>query len=136
MKKGSQLVLKTVKAIAAGNYPSVPQPAGIEIKHAPKIFKETCQINWSQSTTQVINFVRGLSPSPAAWTSLNGKVYKIFKVQNSKFEIQNSAIGEFKTDNKTYLYIKTSDGWVSITEFQPEGKKRMTVEEFFRGNKI
>lgn len=137
MKKGSQLVLKTVKAIEAGNYPSVPQPQGIEIKHAPKIFKETCQINWSQSTTQVINFVRGLSPYPAAWTSLNEKVYKIFKIQNSQFTTQNSGlIGDFKTDNKTYLYIKTSDGWVSIIEFQPEGKKRMTVEEFFRGNKI
>ena len=137
MKRGSQLVLKTVKAIEAGNYPSVPQPQGIEIKHAPKIFKETCEINWNQPANKVVNFVRGLSPYPAAWTSFNEKVYKIFKIQNSTFEIRDSSlIGDFKTDNKTYLYVKTSDGWISILEFQPEGKKRMPIEEFFRGNKL
>src|SRR5689334_10217937 len=73
MKKGSQLVLKTVKAIEAGNYPSTPQPQGIEIKHAPKIFKETCEINWNQPSKKIVDFVRGLSPYPAAWTILNGK---------------------------------------------------------------
>ncbi|HEY8938012.1 MAG TPA: methionyl-tRNA formyltransferase, partial [Cyclobacteriaceae bacterium] len=66
MKNGAQLVLKTVKAIEAGTYPSVPQPHDVEIKHAPKIFKETCQINWNQSAEQIRNFVRGLSPYPAA----------------------------------------------------------------------
>ena len=136
MKLGSQLVLKTVKAIEAGDYPSLPQPQGIEIKHAPKIFKETCQINWNQSATQIINFVRGLSPYPGAWTSLNGKTYKIFKCERSTVDSGQPAVDEFKTDNKTYLRLKTSDGWISILDFQPEGKKRMTVEEFFRGNKI
>lgn len=137
MKKGSQLVLKTVNAIEAGDYPSVPQPKGIEIKHAPKIFKETCQINWNQSTTQIINFVRGLSPYPGAWTILNEKTYKVFKIQHSTFKNQKSKLtGEFETDNKNYLYVKASDGWVSVIEFQPEGKKRMSVEEFFRGNKL
>jgi methionyl-tRNA formyltransferase len=137
MHKGAQLVLKTVKAIEANNYPSTPQPQGIEIKHAPKIFKETCEINWNQPSQQIVNFVRGLSPYPAAWTVLNGKTFKVFKVRisNSEFRISNLT-GEVKTDNKTYLDIQTSDGWVSILEFQPEGKKRMTVEEFFRGNKL
>jgi methionyl-tRNA formyltransferase len=137
MKKGSRLVLKTVKAIEADDYPSVPQPKGIEIKHAPKIFKETCQINWNQTSEQIANFVRGLSPYPGAWTSINQKVYKIFKIHNSQFTVHNSGtIGEFKTDNKTYLYVNVSDGWISIIDFQPEGKKRMSVEEFFRGNKL
>jgi methionyl-tRNA formyltransferase len=143
MKRGSQLVLKTVKAIEADNYPSVPQPKGIEIKHAPKIFKETCEINWNQPTTQIINFVRGLSPYPAAWTNLSGKTYKIFRCERSTghgpqstVDSGQSTVDVFKTDNKTYLYVKTSDGWISILEFQPEGKKRMTIEEFFRGNKI
>lgn len=135
MKKGSQLVLKTVKAIEAGIYPSLPQSSDIETKHAPKIFKETCQINWNQSTTQIINFVRGLSPYPAAWTVLDGKTYKIFKCQSAVAD-RPSTVGQLETDNKTYLYVKTLDGWISILEFQPEGKKRMTVEEFFRGNKI
>lgn len=136
MTHGAQLVLKTVRAIEAGNYPSVPQPEQVEIKHAPKIFKETCQVNWNQSSKKIINFVRGLSPYPAAWTMLNEKTYKIYKTTHSEIKNSDSPPGEFKTDNKTYLYIRSSDGWISILEFQPEGKKRMTVEEYFRGNKI
>lgn len=136
MKKGAQLVLKTVKAIESDNYPSSPQPQEVEIKHAPKIFKETCQINWNQSTTQIINFVRGLSPYPGAWTVLNGKTFKIFKCTRATVDSRQSTVGQLETDNKSYLYVKASDGWISIMEFQPEGKKRMTVEEFFRGNKI
>jgi methionyl-tRNA formyltransferase len=137
MNKGAHLVLRTVRAIEEGNYPALPQPENITIKHAPKIFKETCEINWNQTSQQIVNFVRGLSPYPAAWTVLNGRTFKIFKVgiSNSEFRISN-APGELDTDNKTYLSIRSSDGWVSILEFQPEGKKRMMVEEFFRGNKI
>ena len=137
MNKGAKLVLKTVRAIEEGNYPSVPQSENVEIKHAPKIFKETCEINWNQSSQQIINFVRGLSPYPAAWTVLNGKTFKVFKVRISNFEFRTSdSAGEVSTDNKTYLNVRASDGWVSILEFQPEGKKRMLVEEFFRGNKV
>lgn len=136
MKTGSQLVLKTVKAIEAGDYPSLPQPQGVEIKHAPKIFKETCEINWNQPSKKIIDFVRGLSPYPGAWTVLNGKTYKVFNCSQSTIGSRQSAVGGFDTDNKTYLRIKTLDGVVSIIEFQPEGKKRMTVEEFFRGNKL
>jgi methionyl-tRNA formyltransferase len=136
MQKGAGLVLKTVKAIEADNYPSEPQPQHIEIKHAPKIFKETCEINWNQSTKKIIDFVRGLSPYPAAWTKLNDKVYKIFKCSAVNGQQLTVDSGLLTTDNKTYLHIKSSDGLVSIEEFQPEGKKRMTVVDFFRGNKI
>lgn len=143
MHKGAALVLKTVQTIEQGDYPSVPQATSSEVKHAPKIFKETCQINWNQSTEQVRNFVRGLSPYPGAWAIFNGRTFKIFKIKNitdrdagSILDKQNIAVGEFQTDNKTYLAVKTFDGWVSIDEFQPEGKKRMNVQEYFRGNKI
>jgi methionyl-tRNA formyltransferase len=136
MQKGAGLVLKTVKAIEADNYLSEPQPQHIEIKHAPKIFKETCEINWNQSTKKIIDFVRGLSPYPAAWTKLNDKVYKIFKCSAVNGQQLTVDSGLLTTDNKTYLHIKSSDGLVSIEEFQPEGKKRMTVVDFFRGNKI
>lgn len=137
MHKGAQLVLKTVKAIELGDYPSVPQPQGIDIKHAPKIFKETCEINWNQPSEKIRNFVRGLNPYPAAWTVLNGKVFKVFKLQHTILNTQRVALtGEVDTDNKNYLYIKTADGWISIEELQPEGKKRMTIQEFFRGNKL
>lgn len=137
MHKGAQLVLKTVKAIGAGDYPSQPQDEAGEIKHAPKIFKETCEINWNQSSESVRNFVRGLSPYPAAWTTLNGKVYKLFKVRSSpEGHTTTVSPGEYRTDHKSFLEVKTQDGWISVLEFQPEGKKKMNVEEYFRGNKI
>ncbi len=136
MNKGATLVLKTVKAIELGNYPSQPQAESSEIKHAPKIFKETCQINWNQPSEQVRNFVRGLSPYPAAWTLIGGKTFKIFRCRHATANSEMTSTGEFITDNKTYLYFKTSDGLLSIDEFQPEGKKRMNIQEFFRGNKL
>jgi methionyl-tRNA formyltransferase len=136
MKKGAQLVLKTVRAIESGNYPSLPQEENLTIKHAPKIFKETCEINWDQPARQVRNFVRGLSPYPSAWTILAAKNYKIFEVSISDYQRTEGYPGFIHTDNKNYLYIKTSDGWISIEELQPEGKRKMNIKEFFRGNKI
>lgn len=136
MNKGGELVLKTVRSIEAGNYPSVPQPTDIEIKHAPKIFKETCQIDWNKTSEQIRNFVRGLSPYPAAWGIINDKTFKIFKVSVADKKNGETTVGLPDTDNKNYLYIRTSDGWISIDELQPEGKRRMTIQDFFRGNKL
>jgi len=135
MTKGGQLVLKTVQSIEAGEFPSLPQTEHTEVKHAPKIFKETCEINWNQSSEQVRNFVRGLSPYPTAWTILNGKNYKIYKISSVAFN-KESRPGEFTTDNKDYLYVKTANGWISVDELQPEGKRKMPVQDFLRGNKI
>lgn len=136
MIKGSELVLKTVRRIEEGNYTASPQIMSADLKHAPKIFRETCEINWAQPAESVRNFVRGLSPYPAAWTTIpGGKVCKVFAtsvVKNSDASVNN----DFRTDNKTYLHFKASDGWISIDELQPEGKKRMTIQDFFRGNKI
>lgn len=134
-RKGAELVLKTVKAIEEKNYPAMPQPEDTNVKHAPKIFKETCEIQWNKPSKDVRNFVRGLSPYPAAWTTLFKKVFKVFKVSIPSDQSLSSN-DSFRTDNKSYLYVKTSDGWVSIEELQPEGKKRMTIQEFFRGNKL
>jgi methionyl-tRNA formyltransferase len=140
MNKGAQLVLKTVTAIESGDFPSLPQTTEIEIKHAPKIFKETCEINWNQTSEQIRNFVRGLSPYPAAWTKINDKVFKVFKCRSMVDGPLSMAIDygplTIATDNKTFLNIKTGDGWLGIEELQPEGKKRMKIEDFFRGNKI
>ncbi len=135
MHKGAKLVLKTVKAIEAGDYPVLPQTTSEEIKHAPKIFKETCEINWNQPAKKVVDFVRGLSPYPGAWTVLNGKTFKIFNCEPTVISRPSTAdIGQWTVDSG--LKIKASDGWVNVLEFQPEGKKRMQVEEFLRGNKI
>ena len=137
MTKGANLVLKTVNAIASGDAPSHPQQENLETKHAPKIFKETCKINWDDTSQNIINKIRGLSPYPAAWTILNGKQYKLFKTKLASSSLSNPpSPGEWVTDNKTYLYIKSSDGWVAIKELQPEGKKKMNIQDFFRGNKL
>lgn len=77
--------------------------------------------------------MRGLNPYPAAWAKINGKTFKVFKVSTAKGPNSEEA---FVTDQKNYLYFKTKDGWASIEELQPEGKKRMGIKEFFRGNKI
>lgn len=134
MNKGARLVLKTVQAIANKKYTSTPQQQ-TSGKHAPKIFKETCEIKWEQKTSAVINFVRGLSPYPSAWTTINGKIFKVHKVSGTSSSGDTNP-GDYKTDSKKYLHIRTSDGWISIDELQLEGKKKMTIEEFFRGNKL
>ena len=144
MHKGAGLVLKTVQKIEMSEVKTSPQHTKGEIKTAPKIFKENCEINWNTSAEQIINFTRGLSPYPAAWTMLNGKHYKIFKTKKISLGSldarhmmpDNKSAGKIKTDNKTYLYIRTSDEWIAIEELQAEGKKRMNIGEFFRGNKI
>jgi len=134
MIKGAALVLKTVQTIANDKVTTSPQIESGEIHHPPKIFKETCRIDWHQPSQQIVNFVRGLSPYPAAWTIINDKNYKIYKVKTVLEK--PSSENKFVTDNKTYLYIKALDGWVSIEELQPEGKKRMTIGDFFRGNQL
>lgn len=136
MNKGARLVLKTVQAIQSGNYPSVPQPGEVQVKHAPKIFKETCKIEWNQPAEHVRNFVRGLCPYPAAWTAIGGKNFKIYRTTAVSENTSTGQAGDLITDNKNYLYFKTLDGWISVEELQPEGKKRMNILDFFRGNKL
>ena len=135
MHKGADLVVKTVAAVGGGDYPQTPQQQSQPLKTAPKIFKETCEINWQQPATNVHNFVRGLSPYPAAWTTLNGKMCKIFKTAIVHQDMPPTD-ETYKTDNKTYLHFKTTTGWIAIEELQLENKKRMTIDEFLRGYKI
>ncbi|MBP7533678.1 MAG: methionyl-tRNA formyltransferase [Chitinophagales bacterium] len=135
MDIGAKLVLKTVQAIEAGNCTTQPQPNLPDLRPAPKIFTETCRINWQQPTAQVYNFVRGLSPYPAAFTTLHDKILKIYQAKPI-IEMYNQTAGTFVTDQKTYLHIATADGWIEVLELQMEGKKRMGVQEFLRGNKV
>lgn len=135
MVKGADLVLKTVKAIGNGTATALPQMETSVLKHAPKIFRETCEIKWDQPRQVVRNFIRGLNPFPTAWTILRGKSYKIFRshVDDSK---ALGLPGEIDTDEKTFLRVMCSDGWLQIDELQPEGKRKMNVQDFFRGNKL
>jgi methionyl-tRNA formyltransferase len=141
MHKGSRLVLKTVEAIARNEYSLKPQnDKGVELKSAPKIHRETCKIDWNQSAEQIRNFVRGLSPYPAAWTTLDTrggeKICKIYSVSNTHEKNPNLAPGQYISDNKTFIHIQTQDDLLSFDELQIEGRKRMSVEEFLRGNTL
>jgi methionyl-tRNA formyltransferase len=132
MNKGSKLVLKTVELIQEGNYTPIPQIMSAELKKAPKIFKETCEINFQKTSLEVYNFIRGLSPYPSAWTLLQGKMCKMYAVSPMTNYAWKSP-ENYETDGKSYLYFKTLDGAVSILELQLEGKKKMNIEEFLRG---
>lgn len=136
MVRGADLVLKTVRAIESGRYPRVPQPMSGDLKAAPKIHRETGEINWHRPTEAVRNFVRGMSPHPTAWTHINGKMFKIYAVSPAEQSDFKAEPGEVHTDNKRFLRVKTQDGWLSIDELQAEGKRKMTTEEYFRGNKL
>lgn len=133
---GAELALRTVQAIDGGQVHTQPQVATAETKVAPKIFKDTCQINWNQPAEQVRNFVRGLSPYPAAWTILNGKNFKVFKVEALESISYTSEPGTIHTDNKTYLHLQTAAGAIAILDLQMEGKKRMPVQDLLRGYKF
>ena len=132
---GAALLVKTLTGIASNDIAEVPQsqtPDSGAWKHAPKIFNETCTINWQHTTNDIYNLIRGLSPYPAAFTTLHGKKLKIFRAE--KENRNNSAeTGSVETDGKTYLRFACLDGYIRITELQLEGKKKMKVEDFLRG---
>lgn len=132
MNRGADLVLKTVRAIESEEYPQIPQEEIEELKNAPKIFKEDCKINWDQTSEEVRNFIRGLSPYPAAWTTFNNKTLKVYDTKIANI-INTNEVGSFDTDGKSFLKVKTKDGALEILELQIEGKRRMSTEDFLRG---
>ncbi len=142
MEVGAQLLVKTIQAIENQDYPQIPQSEfiteGEVLKSAPKIFKEDCRINWNRTTWQTYNFVRGLSPYPAAWTEIerlkDNKLLniKIFECQPLQ-QTHTLTSGTIVSDNKSELKIALSDGFLIIKELQMEGKKRLSTAEFLRG---
>lgn len=137
MNVGAELLLKTIQELEKGNLKEMVQPNTSNLipnalHHAPKIFTETCEINWNKSVDEIYNFIRGLSPHPTAFTFLNGKKLKIF---SSFKEISNEETepGKLFTDHKTFLKFGAKDGFISLLEIQPEGKKRMKIIDFLRG---
>ncbi|WP_227686836.1 methionyl-tRNA formyltransferase [Spirosoma arboris] len=136
MERGANLVLKTVHAIEAGEYPRTPQPVASDLKPAPKLSRETTEINWNQPAHAIRNFVRGLSPYPSAWTLINGKVFKIYDVSLANESPFAAEPGQAHSDNKKMILVRAADGWLQINALQAEGKRRMTAEEFLRGNRL
>ncbi|WP_297334895.1 methionyl-tRNA formyltransferase [Algoriphagus sp.] len=135
MKVGSNLVLKTVEAIAKDEVESKVQDESKARHHAPKIFKETGKIDWNQDAVSIHNLVRGLSPYPAAWAEFEGKVWKFYKTRISE-EKRKLKPGEFWSEGKNVFLIGTGTVPLEILELQLEGKKRMKTADFLRGNRI
>lgn len=140
MLKGASIILKTVKEIEAKQQEGQPinfiKQNDVGATHAPKIFKDTCKINWNNSLNEIYNLIRGLSPYPCAFTQLKqGEKSLLLKIISATKVTggDNHTNGSLITDNKTYLKVKCADGFLHLTELQLEGKKRMTVAEFLRG---
>lgn len=136
MVKGANLVLRTIEALEEGNISTKIQDENLARHHAPKIFKETCEIDWNKDAVSIHNFVRGLSPYPTAWTTLDDKNCKIYNTEINKEGNKNLRPGAYFTDGKTHLTFQTGQGTLKILELQLEGKKKLEIEEFLRGYKL
>lgn len=135
MYTGAQLLLQTIRQIENGTIQEMVQPSTADLsvlKSAPKIFNETCEINWNQPIDKIYNLIRGLSPYPTAFTYLDEKKLKIFSSEKEKTNESNES-GKILTDHKTFLKFCATDGYISLKEIQLEGKKRMNIQDFLRG---
>jgi len=141
---GARVLVETVKGMADGTLAESPQTTDHEpqssivsgqsssLKHAPKIFTETCNIEWRRSIDEIQNLIRGLSPFPGAFTELGDKTIKIFKSEK-ELSLPTSKPGRWESDGKTYLKFAAKDGYILLKDVQLEGKKRMLIEDFLRG---
>lgn len=144
MLLGGKLVTETVDAIINGTVKSIPQEEMAvvgELRPAPKIFKDTCRIDWDNTVVKIYNHIRGLSPYPTAWTELHQpdseeplpvKIFQTEKIEKS----HTYKPGSILTDGKTYLHVTATDGFINIKSLQLPGKKRLQTEELLRGFKI
>ena len=142
MELSGKLVTKTVDSIIDGTFTTTPQDEWLKdgakedsFAPAPKIFRETCRIDWNQPTKRIYDFIRGLSPYPAAWTTLNGKAVKIYETEK-EFTAHNLQIGTIISDGKSTFKVATHDGYINVKVLQLEGKKRMPIADLLRGFKV
>jgi len=148
---GARVLAETVKRIADGSLQEKPQSSIVNseslneqiansllsihhspLKHAPKIFTDTCRIDWRKSVDEIHDLIRGLSPFPAAFTELGDKTIKIFRSEKEVFP-PTSKTGRWESDGKSYLKFAAKDGYILLKDVQLEGKKRMLIEDFLRG---
>lgn len=134
MITGSEVILKTIRMLESGNITFIRQ-SDAEATLAPKIYHETCKINFMLPTVQVYNFIRGLSPYPGAWLILDDKECKITSSKKLPEKPENPP-GRIITDQRRFLHIATSDGLISIEEIKMEGKRKMGIAEFLNGYRI
>lgn len=149
---GAALLVKTIQGLVDGTLKEKPQLSTINnqlstLHHAPKIFTETCKIDFSKTVEEVHNLIRGLSPFPTAFTELNGKMLKVYRskkealtgrgaISNLNTNVQSGETvptDAYETDGKTYLKFRCANGYIHFLEIQLEGKKKMMIDEFLRG---
>jgi len=131
MKLGAETVLETVRLIENREVKLQAQN-DLQATKAPKIFHETCKINFNQPTDEVHNFIRGLSPYPAAWTTLDDQQLKVLRTLKDR-TWHELAPGAIYSDGKSYFKIATNDGFVDVLELQLQGRRRMSVQDFLNG---
>jgi methionyl-tRNA formyltransferase len=138
MDLGATALIEALDKLASGNVEYLPQLEDSNLKKAPKIYKDTCKIDWNSSVNSIYNFIRGLSPYPGAWTIIkrNNEEVTLKILASEIIEDSKSTIGQLKTDGKSYLHIGAGDGWISALDVQISGKKRMKIEELLRGYHI
>jgi methionyl-tRNA formyltransferase len=148
---GAGVLVKTVNGLSDGTLKETPQGSvvislspmeqsvdgdtGLPLKHAPKIFTETCRVEWNKPIAEVHNLIRGLSPFPGAFTYLDDKLLKIYRSEKEAGVPAISA-GTFETDGKNYLKFAGKDGFIVVKQLQIEGKKKMQIDDFLRGYKL
>ncbi len=132
---GGKLICETLDALCKGELKPKAQTFTADDKNAPKIFKEDCRIDWNQKGEVIYNFIRGLNPYPTAFTTFDDKTVKVY---NCKFIASDPYVnnGTIISDHKNYIKIACQDGWIDLLEIQMQGKKRMKVQDFLRGNKV
>lgn len=141
MLTGGDTVLRTVKAIVAGEVEALPQEklykSVDELRPAPKIFRDTCRINWDAKLQNIYDFVRGMSPYPAAWTEIHtadgaSVAVKIYEVAR-EVASHDKEWGALLTDGKKYVKVAVDGGYIQLLSIQIPGKKRMAVDDLLRG---
>jgi methionyl-tRNA formyltransferase len=131
---GATLLIKTIEQVVAGTAKRQPQDAS-GVTFAPRLKKETGKINWQDNVSDIVNLIRGLSPSPAAYTSLEGQVLKIFSAEANQSKV-SEAPGTIGTACAAGLPVAASDGHVILKDVQLAGKKRMLISDFLRGHHL
>jgi len=135
MDLGADVILKTVNDIASKNITITEQDHSKATQKAPKIFKEDCKIDWNNSTKKIDQFIRGLSPYPAAYTFLNKLQLKIYEVE-TEIKTHDLEPGKYLSDNKSYLKFATNNGFIVVKQLQLQGKKQMDIKAFLNGYQL
>jgi methionyl-tRNA formyltransferase len=129
---GADLLVETLNGLRSGELQEHQQVIAGDLPHAPKIFTDTCRIDWSKSVDHIYNLIRGLSPYPSAFTTLDGKICKISRAGKFSSSVSIEP-GNYDTDGKTFLRFAANDGFIDVEELQLEGKKKMLITDFLRG---